>query len=129
MSINPVPHVHSPYGAPMGRPAQGVGADPMTPFELRRIRINNGGYDDGGAYWGIGQPLYWYCSYETDDVATGRCLDCNQDARYVMNSDACEHRFDTRSEEVEVSDFIRAYSREHAKEIILRKYPNAKFKR
>lgn len=26
---------------------------------LRKIRIDNGGYDSGGAYWGIGQPLYW----------------------------------------------------------------------
>jgi hypothetical protein len=26
---------------------------------LRRVRINGGGYDDGGAYWGHGQPLYW----------------------------------------------------------------------
>ena len=26
---------------------------------LRRIRINNGGYDAGGAYWGRGTPLYW----------------------------------------------------------------------
>ena len=125
---NPVPHVNARYGAPMGRPAQGAGADPMTPFELRRIRINNGGYDDGGAYWGTGQPLYWYCSYETDDVSTRRCLDCNRDARDVLNSDACEHRF-AFTINVEVSDFIRADSREHAKEIIKRKYPNATFKR
>jgi len=26
---------------------------------LRKIPINSGGYDSGGAYWGIGQPLYW----------------------------------------------------------------------
>lgn len=26
---------------------------------LRKIRLDNGGYDSGGAYWGIGQPLYW----------------------------------------------------------------------
>jgi hypothetical protein len=26
---------------------------------LRRIRLNNGGYDSGGAYWGLGGPLYW----------------------------------------------------------------------
>jgi hypothetical protein len=26
---------------------------------LRRIQINNGGYDSGGSYWGLGQPLYW----------------------------------------------------------------------
>ncbi len=26
---------------------------------LQRIRLDRGGYDSGGAYWGIGQPLYW----------------------------------------------------------------------
>lgn len=26
---------------------------------LSRVRLNGGGYDAGGAYWGIGQPLYW----------------------------------------------------------------------
>jgi hypothetical protein len=28
-------------------------------MSLRRIRLNSGGYDAGGAYWGIGAPLYW----------------------------------------------------------------------
>ena len=26
---------------------------------LRRVPINAGGYDAGGAYWGLGAPLYW----------------------------------------------------------------------
>ena len=26
---------------------------------LRCIRINSGGYDAGGAYWGLDKPLYW----------------------------------------------------------------------
>lgn len=30
-------------------------------FTLRRVRINSGGYDEGGAYWGLGAPLYWAC--------------------------------------------------------------------
>lgn len=34
---------------------------------LHRIRINRGGYDLGGAYWGIGQPLYWWYA---DDAAS-----------------------------------------------------------
>ena len=28
------------------------------PLRLRRIPINSGGYDRGGAYWGIGAPLW-----------------------------------------------------------------------
>jgi hypothetical protein len=26
---------------------------------LRRLRLDSGGYDEGGAYWGLGEPLYW----------------------------------------------------------------------
>lgn len=26
---------------------------------LRRVRLDSGGYDETGAYWGIGEPLYW----------------------------------------------------------------------
>ncbi len=32
--------------------------DPVN-VSLQHIRLNNGGYDSGGAYWGLGQPLYW----------------------------------------------------------------------
>lgn len=133
--INPAPKCHSQYGAPMGRPSYGHGADPTTPFTLRRIRINQGGYDDGGAYWGTGQPLYWYCAYETDDtVETGRCVYCNQGVRGAVNGDCRDsstgnHKFPVTSEEVEISDYIRADSREHAKSIVRAKYPNATFAR
>lgn len=55
---NPTPYTHRPLGAPMGRRDHGM---PMegTRVSLRRIRINRSGYDSGGAYWGLGQPLYW----------------------------------------------------------------------
>ncbi|WP_372395276.1 hypothetical protein ABMY26_06615 (plasmid) [Azospirillum sp. HJ39] len=51
-------NVGSQYGAPMGRPSKPV-ETPSAKITLRKIRINGGGYDSGGAYWGIGQPLYW----------------------------------------------------------------------
>lgn len=57
---NPTQPVSSRYGAPMGRP---TGPDYLEvsagPFYLRRIRINGGGYDSGGAYWGLGPPLFY----------------------------------------------------------------------
>lgn len=133
--INPTPRVHSQYGAPMGRPGFGHGAQPTTPFELRKIRLNQGGYDDGGAYWGTGAPLYWYCAYESGEktVPGSTCKYCNApswdkwgECRWSSDS---QHHFPTEPEEVEISDYIRADSREHAKEIILRKYPNVRFKR
>jgi len=48
----------------MGRPSRG--ADKYTvnenaaPMYLVRVRLDSGGYDAGGAYWGIDHPLYYY---------------------------------------------------------------------
>lgn len=54
---NPTPDVNCRYGAPLGRPTRNQ--DCVGKVTLRKIRLNRGGYDPGGAYWGIGQPLYW----------------------------------------------------------------------
>lgn len=35
----------------------------MNKILLNKVRINKGGYDDKGNYWGIGSQLYHY-SYE-----------------------------------------------------------------
>lgn len=45
-------------GAMMGR-ANWI-KDPAAPvaLNLRRLPLNSGGYDQGGAYWGLGQPMY-----------------------------------------------------------------------
>jgi hypothetical protein len=45
------------YGAPMGRRTQ-PGDPSGERIHLRRVRIDCGGYDSGGAYWGLGQPLF-----------------------------------------------------------------------
>lgn len=62
-------------------------------FTLKRIYVNNGGYDPTGYYYGIGAPIYHYTEY-----------------------------FHGHPE-----DTIRADNREHAKEIIRKKYKDAKF--
>lgn len=46
------------YGAPMGRRTGPEFLDTSGKIYLRRIRLNSGGYDNGGAYWGLGQPLW-----------------------------------------------------------------------
>lgn len=51
------PQVSGRFGAPMGRSESPLGAAPRN-IRLFRVRLDSGGYDDGGAYWGIGQPLY-----------------------------------------------------------------------
>jgi hypothetical protein len=51
--------VNSKYGAPMGR-AEVREAEASSPvrFYLSRVPLNSGGYDSGGAYWGLGRPVY-----------------------------------------------------------------------
>jgi len=56
-SYNPTPRVKAKYGAPMGRVNRYHPADEAL-LHLRRVYLNSGGYDNGGAYWGHGKPLY-----------------------------------------------------------------------
>jgi hypothetical protein len=53
------------YGAPMGRREDGYLETDIARFvRLFRVRLDSGGYDDGGAYWGIGTPLF--CAIDDD---------------------------------------------------------------
>jgi hypothetical protein len=62
------PPVHSRWGAPMGRREYHV--KPSTPRSVRLFKVNldAGGYDDGGAYWGVNQR--WESLYCATDDAT-----------------------------------------------------------
>lgn len=57
MKKNPqFPHVNSQYGAPMGRHRYGILAnqpDDVKAIRLFKVRLDSGGYDEGGAYWGL----------------------------------------------------------------------------
>jgi hypothetical protein len=65
--------VNCRYGAPLGRWTDHR-AEPAGPIRLFKVRLDSGGYDDGGAYWGLGGPLY--------------CLTDDQDFRiFVRASD------------------------------------------
>lgn len=63
-----IPDVSSRYGAPMGRPSLIPSKEvaEVMRVSLRRIRINRDGYDSGGAYWGLGAPLY--CAQDPDGI-------------------------------------------------------------
>lgn len=50
--------VSGAYGAPMGRMDSQI--DYGARLYLRRVRLDSGGYDEGGAYWGLGQKLWAY---------------------------------------------------------------------
>ncbi len=56
------------YGAPMGRSTWPD--EPIARCHLFRVRLDSGGYDQGGAYWGTpenlwcvtdGQAFRWFC--------------------------------------------------------------------
>lgn len=48
---------YSQYGASLGRPShiQGYNGEKL---HLERVKLDSGGYDKGGAYWGTGEPLF-----------------------------------------------------------------------
>lgn len=97
-----LPDVSVKYGAPMGRgsiieyPTHG---SPL--LYLRRVPLDSGGYDSGGAYWGLGDPLY--VAFNDEYVERG-----------------CE-----RSGEVFLT--FRASTRDDAKQQIRTIYPAARF--
>lgn len=67
MKKNPqFPHVSSKFGAPMGRATFGNPTDDPRSVRLFKVNIDSGGYDEGGAYWGLavrGHQLW--CAMET----------------------------------------------------------------
>lgn len=48
-------------GAAMGRVST-HGPSKGHKFTLKHIKLDSGGYDAGGAYWGLGEKLYWAAS-------------------------------------------------------------------
>ena len=82
MSMSPLPRAAGWMGDPargaqLGRhttdPASVAERDgtPAAPspfrFYLQRVRLDVGGYDGGGAYWGVGAPLYRFEAGEGED--------------------------------------------------------------
>lgn len=61
--------VDSQYGAPMGRAEYNKPPTKARKVRLYRVNLDSGGYDDGGAYWGLGGPLW--CA-EANEDSTGQ---------------------------------------------------------
>lgn len=58
-NLKQFPDVNGTFGAPMGR--RETGDEPTGPCRLFKVKMVDGDYDDGGAYWGGGsgvEPLY-----------------------------------------------------------------------
>lgn len=53
------PKTNCQYGAPMGQREYGLPQNlARRSVNLFRVKLDSGGYDDGGAYWGISAPLF-----------------------------------------------------------------------
>ena len=63
-----LPNMEVHFGAPMGR--DDVGSAAAADLKLRDclVPINAGGYDAGGAYWGVGAPLR--CQFQLNSAGT-----------------------------------------------------------
>jgi len=91
--LDPIKPVSAKYGAPMGRHTGPEYIDPDAgPIYLRRVRLNSGGYDAGGAYWGLGKPLF--CAQDQDGgTVMFRAYD-RQEAKALLCADhGAELRF------------------------------------
>lgn len=66
--------VNCRYGASMGRRSKYKLDTDAGKIQLFKIPLDSGGYDRGGAYWGLGAPLY--CA-----------MDQNADTHYFRASD------------------------------------------
>jgi len=71
-------------GAAMGR---GTITDAEDSFSgkifLRKVRLDSGGYDSNGTYFGWGSPLYWYANEDgTIDCMTR--ADSRAEAREIV---------------------------------------------
>lgn len=75
----------------MGRPtildAFYESAEPVK-ANLYRVAIDKGGYDKGGAYWGIGKPLY--CVH-TDGFQAFQRADTKQEAMDALQQQYRSH--------------------------------------
>jgi len=69
----PLPRVGGRYGAPMGRPSYTL--DAQEAAMVQRVTLDTGGYDAGGAYWGIGAPLWRVIGQETGATEYTRAPD------------------------------------------------------
>lgn len=99
-----LPNVSSRYGAPLGRRSfYPAFPDQVVKLHLQRVLLNSGGYDSGGAYWGL--PVY------------GR------------SEDSWGHLYRAWSSDGLISFYLRSWSRESARLAILKDYPGARILR
>src|SRR5688572_24408472 len=86
MKMPNIARIESPRGAPMGRP-ETLPTNPNAAHNiaLLGIRIYAGGYEAGGAYWGIGAPL-WCAASEDGELCEYFRAESRQAAEFMIQS-------------------------------------------
>lgn len=86
--------VNAKYGAPMGRYNDGLAAlkDAEGKVHLQNVPLTGGGcYDEGGAYWGGGTPLYCAWGYDSKgDQIVAYFRAASRDAAKAMLPTGCK---------------------------------------
>jgi hypothetical protein len=72
--IDPKLRVNAGRGAPMGRRDKRPRAYGGH-LVVQQVPLDDGGYDPGGAYWGTGDPLWWFGSDDGEVFAFTRAPD------------------------------------------------------
>lgn len=89
MPMTTLPNASSRYGASLGRAGRPPhpGDDSAVRMYLRRVRLDNGGYDSAGAYWGFAEPLWRYESEDgsvSDHIRARSRLEAQREIRRLM---------------------------------------------
>lgn len=118
-----LPNGCGPRGADMGRQTN------VPEYRGHRFKLylrniltgDDGAYDETGAYWGIGKPIFWAHKPAQDKVEkrgfTGNKHMVGRQYTYTCSD----------SEAMEINIFLRATDRDEAKREILKLLPNAIF--
>lgn len=76
--------VSSKYGAPMGRYSKEYLETESGKIYLRKVPLDSGGYDRGGAYWGLG-PTLWECSDQESNGFIFRASNRESAKAYILS--------------------------------------------
>lgn len=78
-------------GASMGRASSRPDVKPAAKVYLKKMPIDRDGYDSGGSYWGIGDPMFW-ASDDADFELFTRAKN-REDAKRIVREKHPEARF------------------------------------
>lgn len=112
-------------------------ADSAPRFQLRRVRLNSGGYDSGGAYWGHGGALYEAFTADGSEFMTLRVYRADRAAAFERRGGAAalEACRAARPGPAPSREFKALWNwsangdRETAKDLVRAEYPGARFYR